>query len=664
MIDKNKIFKVMKEDFVKAKTAKIEIDKLISGWNDLYYGKVSGNASKKLLMKEVAKMIEYMKPNITEPFLSTSTPIKVNKSGNIATSTEVENFLNGVFVGDLDREEFIGDLVDILLREGTVWTRTGWVREEILEETTANLTMSELLMQDKEPKFIKQIDEDLFEVINDEVIVVKNHPNSRVCRNENCFPDQTARQEKEMNFFIEKRYVTYYDLVKMDIFPKFKLDILKEKLIDGASPSYDKSSLEEVRDSDNESYGGDTTKGSSDINRKKVQLIEYWGYYDLENNGKRTSMVGSWIHEYDLLLDIDGTPMPSKKIPYTRTVYSSRPFSLWGNAVAFFIGENQNVKNGVIRSILDSAALANNGQKFIQRGAVDFVNFNRLRKKDRYVMVNKPDGITDGKFNNIPSSTFNLLEMVNRESSQMVGVDGAPAVGADSISKDGGASQITLSQQKMISIVRSVAGLLGRNAKEWLEMSEVFLDDEQIIELFSDDNNDENDRTDINAFRDSRYTRLVLTVGTSASKQQELQQLNMLMQQSKVLGEQIPQEHLSSLVARMFDLFDMSYEANKLRNYKPEPSEAEQIVQQMKMQEAQLVLQKLQKEISEIDSRIELNIVNSQTNMLDSQIGAVYKTSQSNEKDKKAESHAINSALRPGEFTLMLKEKLAQMKQG
>jgi len=662
-MNKELIFKELKEDYEKAKSSKVEIDKLITEWNDLYYGKSKDNTNKKLLMKEVAKMIEYQKPNITEPFLSTTSPMKVPYAGNMGTVTEVENYINGVFMGDLNREEFINDLVDILLREGTVWTRTGWVRDEKIKLVSKLMPMSEILKMDKEPENINQIDEDLFEVTNPELVVSRNHPNSRVCRNENIFPDPTARQEKEMNFIIEKRYVTYYDLVKMKVYIKSKLDILKSKIINGASSHFDKGVLEQARDDDSVQMGSDTTKGTDTLNRKKIQLIEYWGYYDLKNNGERTSMVASWIYEHDFLLEIAENPMPSKELPYRRAVYSSRPFSLWGNSLAFFLGENQNVKNGIIRGTLDSLALANNGQKFVMRGALDYVNFQRLKNKERYVMVNKPDGIMDGKYNQIPGSVFNILEMVNQESSQLAGVDGSPAISKSNIAKDG-QQQMTMSQQKMVSIVRAVSGLLGRNAKEWLMMSEVFLDDEQIIELFSNDNIQENDRADINAFRNSEKTRVVVTVGTDVSKQQELQQLNMLMQQAKVLGEQLPEGHINSLVARMYDLFDMKDKANELRNYKPEPSEAQQMMQQMQMQQAQLELMKLQKEIAKIESETIKNQASAQGTMIDSQAGAQYKAAQGAEKMAKTEAHKVDSALKPGEAMMAIKEKQANMLKG
>lgn len=649
---KTEIFNVFKQDFKNAMNSKATIDTLIQSWNDLYYGKDKANSSKKLLMKEVAKLIEYQKPIITEPFLSTNNPIKISRAGNIASKCEVENYANSVFAGELDREEFINDLVDVYLREGTVWTRNGWVRERRVETVTRDLTWAEIIEMDKEPDNIIQVDEDLYECTFDTMVTIRNHPNSRVCRNENCFPDPTARQEKDMNFFIERRYLTYYDIKDMNILTPNKLSVLKNKILSGEHGSHSsESSLESHRDAENTEYGSDKNLVTDDLNRIKVKFIEYWGYFDLDDNGKSKPVLASWIDGLDMDLELTENPMPSKSIPYNSARYSSRPFSLWGNAPAFFFGENQNVKNGLIRGVLDSLALANNGQKFVMRGALDYINFQRLKKKERYVMVNKPDGIVDGKYNQIPTSTFNLLDMVSRESNMLAGIDGSPAVNGDALAKDGPV-QLTMAQQKMVASVRSISGLISKNVKQWLMSSEVFLEDEQILSLFSNDGNPENDRTDINAFRESRKTTVVVNVGTSVSKQQELQQLNMLMQQTNALKESVPKELINSLVAKMYDLFEMHEQANELRNFVPQPSPVQQQLQELEVAKVQLEVAKLQEEIGKIRSETQKNMSGIETSRMDAEANYNYKGSQSQEKNAKTESHRVDSALRPSQMLM------------
>lgn len=661
-MNNDEIFKILKSDYENAKKSKVEIDTLITEANEAYYG--TSKKNKKMIMKEVAKMIEWQKPNIKEPFLRTNSPIKVKNTGGSGSKSEIENYLNSVFTGDIDRENLIDKIVDILIREGTVWTRTGWVRKVIRKEVTELLTMDEVLQLDEEEVVrITEAGEDVFRVTKDVEVVVSNHPKSRVCRNENCFPDPSAREESELQYFVEKRYATYYDLVETGIYDETKLNKLKQYILNSGLSTDEKGILETYRDATGESTGFSDTDVTNDLNRIKVQLIEYWGYLDTDGKGKAKPIVASWVDKFDMLLSIEDNDLPSGEIPYRSAVYSSRPFSLWGNPLAFFISANQDVKNGIVRGILDNLALANNGQKFIQRNALDFTNLQRLKNKERYVVVNKPDAIQDGSYNNLPPAIFNTLGMIDTESEKLSGLtsNGAQLSQANVSKED--SQNLSMSQQKMASIVRTVSHLLSRNAKEWLTMAEVFLDDEQIVELFSNDGTDENDNYDINLFRNSVKTNITMTVGTDVSKNQELHSLNMLMQQSKALGESVPAPLINNLVAKMFDLFDMNEDANQLRNYKPEPSQEQQMMQQLQIQEQQLKVAKLQAEVQKIQVDAGAKQAETQFKGMEAQSNVGYKAAQSQEKMAKTQAHRIDSALKPGAELMNMREKEFNMKE-
>ena len=126
---KRQAFSDFRHDFKKAKDAKTEIDKLISTWNDLYYGYKLGNEEEgksKFVMKEIAKQIEWIMANLTEPFTSTSHPVKVSMGKYQRQAKKIERYLNTHFTSAFDREAFIEQLGDVLLREGTVWVKSGW----------------------------------------------------------------------------------------------------------------------------------------------------------------------------------------------------------------------------------------------------------------------------------------------------------------------------------------------------------------------------------------------------------------------------------------------------------------------------------------------------------------------------------------------------------
>ena len=77
---------------------------------------------------------------------------------------------------------------------------------------------------------------------------------------------------------------------------------------------------------------------------KHIRIVCYWGYYDLNEDGIPEPIIAYWPEKYNINLGIEENPMPDKAIPFDRSVYSARPFSLWGNALAFFLGDNQKAK--------------------------------------------------------------------------------------------------------------------------------------------------------------------------------------------------------------------------------------------------------------------------------------------------------------------------------
>ena len=648
---KTQAFKAFKHDFQMAKKAKTRIDDLISEWNDLYYGKTKSTSTKiklksKVVMKEIAKQIEWQKPNITEPFLSTSNPIRITR--NSTNSNTIENYLNTHFTSSFNRTDFMEQLVDVLLREGTVWVRDGWISKKKNTTEFFNLTMEEVLARPDEPTSIKQIENGLFEVEYANTSLDRNEPTSRICRNEFAFPDPGAKTVDELRFFAEERLMTISELRASGFYPEDKINLLVSKIKENDS---DYSSLKNQRDDDGEDYGQDRNYQPEDDPRKKVSIIEYWGFYDLNGDGIAEPILATWAKNEDVNLSIEDNPLPKQNIPYNNVVYSARPFSLWGNALAYFIGDNQKIKTGILRGIMDNMSLANNGQKFVRRGSLDYVNFKRMRNGERHIVVNKDlDGaIKDGSYNNLPNSIFQTLSMITTENEQLSGVSaGGPSLSNDNLAKDDTANmQMTMSQQRMAALVRNVSNLLGKMMHNWITMAEVFLSNEQIERLFS-----ESEQIDYYAFKNANQTHISFKVGTDVNRIMKMQQLNMLLQQSKQLQENIPPEHLNYLVAEMYELFDMYDKAREIREYKPQPNPMQQKAMQLDLEAKHLANKKLQAEIQSTLAKMQADGIRSQKDLIDAQAGAMYKEAQAAEKYAKTEEHKVNSALKPAEFVV------------
>jgi len=636
-----KAFEHLRHDVKKAIDAKTEIDELITEWNDLYYGYKLGNEEEgksKFVMKEIAKQIEWIISNLTEPFISTSHPVKVAMGKHQYQASKIERYLNTHFTSAFDREAFIGQLADILLREGTVWVKSGWeYKVEIDKTEKVYQSMEELMANPEDPKTVKQNKDGSLTAIYETRNIIANKGTATIQRNENVFPDPDAKTEEELRFVAIRRFVTISDLKRSNLYDENQLEKLETSLEKNTN-----SSLGQARRADNESYGqkGYTPK---DRARQKIEIIEYWGEYDLDGDGIAEQIVATWAVKNEVNLRIEQSPMPSKRIPIYREVYSARPFSVWGNALAFFLGDNQKIKTGIMRGILDNMSLSNNGQKFIARGALDYVNFKKMRNGHRHIIVNRPDAIQDGQYNQLPSSVFNVMNMVDKEIQEMSGVhSGGASLRQSDLAKDDTDNQITMSQQRMAKSVRGIGSLVGKVMKDWVEMGELFLTNEQIEDLFG-----EEESPDVFVLTNSKRANISLRVGTDVNRQRESHNLNMLMQQSKTLAEKAPPHIYNGLVAKNFELYDMYEYADELRNYRPEPSKEQQMAQQLELEKSRLEVAKLNEEILEIKMRANSTAMNSQTNARKGEADNAYKYAKAGEANASAQSKEVTTALEP-----------------
>ena len=211
---KKEAFSNLRYDYKRARDAKSIIDNLIVEWNDLYYGKKKESSSKQksqIIMKEIAKQIEWQKPNITEPFTSPSNPIRIKTAKSEDRARTMQKYLNFQFAGD--REDFLDQLTAVVLREGTAWTRTGWkFEEEKVCDVVPRATMQDLLANEEEPTDIKPNKDGTFRVKYEYTEIKKNVPTLEVCRNEHVFPDPSARTMSELRYVIYKKYMTISEI--------------------------------------------------------------------------------------------------------------------------------------------------------------------------------------------------------------------------------------------------------------------------------------------------------------------------------------------------------------------------------------------------------------------------------------------------------------------
>ena len=144
MIEDHLILKDLKENYTDARTAKVQIDKDISKWIDAYDGKLYGNEQKsrsKVVVRDIQKTVESLKPNLTEPFVGSGKTIDAVPYTAVGeeASLAAEKMLNYQWATQMDRRYIMNMIATNLVKEGTVWCKSEWHYED--KETKVKMTV-------------------------------------------------------------------------------------------------------------------------------------------------------------------------------------------------------------------------------------------------------------------------------------------------------------------------------------------------------------------------------------------------------------------------------------------------------------------------------------------------------------------------------------------
>ena len=401
-INKNELLKALKAD--KKEAERLQRDWFIKreGWIAETYAKEYGNeedGKSKIVSADIKKQLEWILPGITDPFLSGAEVIKCSPVTFEDTHAARQNelLLNTQFCRKFPRYNFIMKAVRVLATEGTVVIQTGWdYQEEVVEEKIEVVESDDFGNEE-----IKIKKENITKIL-------KNQPTAVVCRNEDIFIDPTCMDNMDNCQFVIHRYETSMSALRSD--GRFKnLDKLaNEQHTLMEEPDYYREDL--------------TYFEFKDKPRKKLVVHEYWGNYDIDDDGEAEPIVCAWVG--NTIIRLESNPYPDKKPPFIIVPFNAIPFQMFGEALAENIGDNQKVKTAITRGIIDNMARSNNGQIGMRKGTLDSQNRTKflLGENFEYNMQASPRDFYQGGYNEIPSSVFNMLTLMNNEIESQTGV--------------------------------------------------------------------------------------------------------------------------------------------------------------------------------------------------------------------------------------------------
>lgn len=598
----------------------------VKKWNDLL--KITGSAKPPVVKghssvqpKLVRRQAEWRYPALSEPFLSSSKLFKVTPTTyeDHAAAEQNQLVLNWQFRTKLNRIKFIDNFVRSVVDDGTVVAKIGWCRYvkktkkvvpvfehyQIQDQNQMQQLQQALQMREENPRmYNEQVPEEIKAAVEyyeesgiptyaqqsgeeeiDVETVIENQPTVDVLNLENVYIDPSCNGDLNKALFV----ITTFETNKAELKKEGKRYKNLDKVL------WEGQSL--LTEPDHVS----TTPGDfnlKDATRKKVVAYEYWGYYDVANNGILVPIVATWIG--NTLIRMEENPFPDQKLPFILVVYSPVKRDLFGEPDAELLEENQQILGATTRGVVDLLGRSANGQQGIAKGMLDPLNRRRFDNGQDYEYnpnLNPQMGLVEHKFPEIPRSALELLNLQNQDAEALTGVKSFSGGLSGSAYGDVAAGirgMLDASSKREMGILRRLAKGMIEIGQKIIAMNAEFLSEEEVIRVTND--------TYVTIKREDLKGEFDLEVDISTAEvdNEKARDLGFMLQ---TMGPNMDPKISAHILGEIAELKRMPALAKTLKDWQPQPDPMAQQLQQLE-------LQKKQKEIEELDSKIALNKAN------------------------------------------------------
>lgn len=615
---------LLKGDLESAKPAHDAIMAQIREWNDLMEVKGKAKPPKvkgrsQVQPRLVRRQAEWRYAPLSEPFLSSNKLFKVTPVTfeDELAARQNELVLNYQFRTQLNKVKLVDDYVHSVVDDGTGIARIGWERKTVKIKTEtpvfqlypienqeqADILQQALQLQAENPReYDETMPEDIKEAVNyfnetgeatyaiqtgvTEVEVEKalvNRPTVEMLNPNNVVIDPSCNGDLDKALYAVISFETC------------KADLMKNKDRYHNLDKIDWESSSPMTDPDHESK----TPGDfqfKDALRKKVIAYEYWGFYDINDDGSLEPIVATWIGS--TLIRMEKNPFPDGKLPLVVVPYMPRKRELYGEADAELLGDNQAILGATMRGMIDLLGRSANGQRGYPKGMLDTLNRRRYDDGQDYeynpMQGNPSQAIMEHKFPELPQSAIVMTQMQNQEAEALTGVkafSGGVTGEAYGDVAAGIRGVLDAASKREMAILRRLAKGMADIGTKICAMNAVFLSEKEVVRITNEQYVEIN-REDLKGNFD-----IEVDINTAEIDNQKSQDLSFMVQ---TLGNTVDQTITLSLVAKIAELKRMPDLAHELRTWKPQPDPMEEQLKQLAIQKAQL-------ENEELKSKIALN---------------------------------------------------------
>ncbi len=592
--------KDLKADYDNAKASHDNAITRINRFKEIY--NESGDSSLKKIKgrssynsKLVRKQMEWVIPNIEEPILSVDslfslTPLSVDA---IDVARENSDILDYQWNHQVNKTELINKAARKFGIEGTCIVKCGWsvktekqtnvVSVPIYAETESEINNIIQRAASTSPELhasiiekIKsgekiQIGEREEEITED--VIIENRPRHIVRDNESIIIDPSAKGVYEdIRFIVDIVETDYSTLSQSSSY--FNLDYVKDYVTRIGNDTVSEYELAVDKYDDDQFF-------FSDLPRKKITMYEYWGYWDVNKDGKLVSIVASWVG--GKMIRLEENPFPHKRIPYAISQFMPIEDEAWGEPNAELLWQDQTSLSGTVRAMQDITEESSAGQEFIDESLFldPIQKRNYENGKRTYIRKdsNPKDAIYRKSVEPVPNVLFDMGKLYNDAATRLTGVSDYEQRISD---KTNGRNQLPEdgTTNREMSVLRRFSTMIESIGMMTLSMNKEFLLDNQVIASGSE----YREVGDTGKLRDD--FNVVVKVSTPTVKNKQAARIMDMMQTNAAnMSPNIASLHYIK-IADLWGFKDLSDAL--IDDMNKEPTEEEMMMQRLQLEDAEI----------------------------------------------------------------------------
>jgi len=570
--------------------------------------KVKGRSN--IAPKLIRKQAEWRYSSLADPFLSTPDLFNVRQTtaGDRKRDKQNELVLNKQFNTQIGKGTFIDDYVRDAVDIGTVLVKLGWDthEEEItteepvyqyMQDTSGQLAQQymgliklrmenpegyadhstpgldhalQVFMEEGKALFVKQTGTRE----KTEMVETKNQPTLEIPHPDNIIIDPSCGGDMSKAKFIGEKFKDSLSGLKKD--GKYKN--LEHINVEGESAL---ASPDHVDSDDINSF---TFK---DKPRKQMVVFTYWGEWDIHGDGTTVQIVGSWIGDVKIRMEV--SPFPDNEPPFVKAVYMPVRDSVFGEPDGELLTDNQEIIGAVTRGAIDIMGKSANAQTGVRKDFLDVTNQRLFRAGKDYEFNGNVDpriGVFMHTYPEIPQSAFNMINIQNMEAESLTGVKAfASGISGKGLgdTATGVRGALDAASKRELGILRRLAQGIVDIGRKVIAMNAEFLSEEEVVRI-TDDEFVQVRRDDLAGNFD-----LQLSISTAEEDNKKAEELAFMFQTAGPHMDPDFSKMILSDIARLRKMPDL---AEKIESYQPQPDPVAEKLKEMEVELKQAQINK------------------------------------------------------------------------